>query len=161
MGTPRFPVSCQAWRAEQQRVSPSGGVGVRRAAARCFPEVDVVTPPAGRRLRLPEHFRETCRRRTKGVCFRHINNDIEARARRIRATLVRIVESKNAAGTLVLRCYHALAGEGRDVRRDKHVCFSSFRGNPKHHAEHTMMFRVGLRGDDGPQLDEFPFILGD
>ena len=24
-----------------------------------------------------------------------------------------------------------------------------------------MMFRVGLRGDDGPQLDEFPFIPGD
>ena len=95
------------------------------------------------------------------MCFRHIDNDIEARARRIHATFVRIVESKNASGTLVLRCYDALDGEGRDVRGDKHVCFSSFRGNPKHHAEYTMMFRVGLRSDDGPQLDEFPFILGD
>ena len=102
MGTSRFPVSCQAWRAEQQRVSPSGGLGVRRAAERSLPEVDLVTPPANRRLRLPGHFRETCRRRTKGVCFRHIDNDIEARARRIHATFVRIVESKNASGTLVL-----------------------------------------------------------
>ena len=161
MGTSSYPVSCQAWRAEQQRVSPSGGLGVRRAAARSLPEVDLVTPLANRRLRLPGHFRETCRRRTKGVCFRHIDNDIEARARRIHATFVRIVESKNASGTLVLRCYDSLEGEGRDVRGDKHVCFSSFRGNPKHHAEYTMMFRVGLRGDDGPQLDEFPFILGD
>ena len=39
--------------------------------------------------------------------------------------------------------------------------FSSFGGNTKHHAEYTMMFGVGLRGDDGPQLDEIPFTLGD
>ena len=44
---------------------------------------------------------------------------------------------------------------------DKHACLSSFRGNPKYHADSTIMFRIGWHDADGPQFDEFLLLLDD
>ena len=151
MGTRLYPVTPEALEECLRRHNPFDGVGFRRAADMCLPELDLITKLAGRRLQLPKGFRSTCHWMHRGLC-RSIPDADYKMALAAQRNIGKF-ETATEAGNMILRFCRG----GNPVKEDLHLSFSSLRMRPKYHAEYTLMHRNSLAQDG----DHFPFRLTD
>ena len=153
MGTRLYPVTVAALEECLREHNPVDGVGFRRAADACLPELDLIAKPACRRLQLPKGFRSTCHWMHRGLC--RSTPDAEYKMALAAQRNIGKFEKVTEAGSMILRFCRG----GNSVKEDLHFAFSSLRMNPKYHAEYTLMHRdANSLAQDG---DHFPFLLTD
>lgn len=150
MGTTRSPLDLTHI---QSAVGAFGGL--TQAADRTFPEIELVIPPAGRRLGLPPLLRDYCKHKHFGFCKTR-DADIADQVACVHHHLVKH-SPVEGAGARVFRFYPLQGADNRNRAFDLHVSFASLRQAPKFCA----MFMKGEATDRHREvaISNFEFVL--